>query len=90
MYKAKISIRNPEFYFLEDIEAKSFKISFYSEEKKKRIQLENLGDIITDDNYKILSELNIGTRFIISDITNKNKCDRCTEFISIIQIELVE
>ena len=88
--KAKISIKIPDLPFLDDLEAGSFRITFYSEKLKERIQLVNEGNIFTIENYKILSELPVGTRLVINDISNKNRCEMCSEFISIIQIEIIE
>ncbi len=86
----KVSIKIPNHPFIEDMEAGGFKISFYSKKAKKRITLSNNGNIISEKNYHVISELKLGTRFIIFDIYNKVRCESCTEFISIIQVKLIE
>lgn len=84
----KVSIKIPNHPFIDELEAGGFKISFKS--KNKWISLSNKSNTLSDENYKIVSELAIGSRFIISDIYNKVRCESCSEFISIIQVEIVE
>jgi hypothetical protein len=86
---AKISIKIPNHPFIDELEVGGFNIT-YNSKKNKRITLKNEGNILSFDNYQILSKLKIGSRFMIHSIYNKSRCDVCSEFINLIQIEIIE
>ena len=79
----------PNHPFIDELEVGGFQIT-YNSKKNKKTTLKNEGNILSIDNYKILSNLKIGSRFIIHNIYNKSRCEFCSEFISAIQIEIIE
>ena len=89
LLNSKISMKIPNHPFIDELEVGGFQIT-YNSKKNKKTTLKNEGNILSIDNYKILSNLKIGSRFIIHNIYNKSRCEFCSEFISAIQIEIIE